>query len=222
VRKVTDVKHLGTLLAAVSVVIWTLLGGCLVAASDEAGPRVKELKFSPERPETGEALKMRIALGGGALRAEVRTSRNNDELGTTYYDGLSDFFEVKDRFKAGDKVKVEVTPFDAQGASGAPMVKTVEIANAPPTAKLVDQKITGNTYTARIEAKDPEGDPITFTVNEGPAGLTVDQKGNVSWKLGETTSGTFPISISVKDSQGAGVVVSYTVGLRREQGRTGP
>jgi hypothetical protein len=216
------VKHIVTLFAAVSVVIWTLLGGCLVAASEEGAPRVKELKFSPERPETGDALKMRIALDGGALRAEVKTLKNNDELGTTYYDGLSEFFEIKDRFKAGDQVKVEVTPFDAQGASGPPVVKTVEIVNAPPTAKLMNQKITGSTYTARVEAKDPEGDPITFSVKEGPAGLTVDQKGNVNWTVGDTVSGTFPISISVKDSHGAEVVVSYTVGLRREQGRTSP
>lgn len=215
-------KHLGTLFAAISVVILTLVGGCLVGASEGEVPRVKELKFSPERPETGDALKMRIALDGSALRAEVRTSKNEDELGTTYYDGLSEFLEVKNRFKAGDKVKVEVTPFDAQGASGVPVIRTVEIVNAPPTAKLMDQKMAANTYTARIEAKDPEGDPIVFSVKEGPSGLTVDQKGHVNWKLGETASGTFPISISVKDSHGAEVVLSYSLGIRREQGRTGP
>ncbi len=43
------------------------------------------------------------------------------------------------------------------------MTKTVEIVNAPPTAKFVDKKLPGK-YTARIEAKDPEGDPITFAV----------------------------------------------------------
>lgn len=215
-------KHLETLFVVVSVVILTLLGGCLAAASEQEVPRIKELKFSPERPETGDALKMRIALEGGALRAEVRTSKNDDDLGTTYYDGISEFLEIKNRFKAGDKVKVEVTPFDAQGASGVPVVKTVEIVNAPPTAKLEDQKVAGNTYTARIEAKDPEGDPITFAVKEAPAGLTVDQKGNVNWKMGETVSGTFPILISVKDSRGAEVVLSYSIGIRREQGRTSP
>ncbi|MBI5251601.1 MAG: hypothetical protein HY912_19085 [Desulfomonile tiedjei] len=212
-------KYVGRLFTAVSVVIGALLGCSLAAAAGEGVPRVKEVKFYPDRPATGDALKLRIGLDGSALRAEVKISKNNDELETTYYDGFSEFLEIKNRFKAGDKVKAEVIPIDAAGSSGEPSIKSVEIANAPPTAKLVDQKITGNTYNARIEAKDPEGDTIVFSLKQGPSGLVIDQKGNLSWQIGETTAGTFPIAISVKDSHGAEVVLSYSVGLRREQGR---
>lgn len=215
-------KHVGRVFVALSVALGVLCMCDFSAAAEEGTPRVKEVKFFPERPETGDALKLRIALDGSAIRAEVKISKNDDEVETTLYDGVSESLEIGKRFKAGDKVKAEVVPLDAGGLSGNSMVKAVEIANAPPTAKLIDQKISGNNYSARIESKDPEGDSITFSVKEGPSGLTVDQKGNLSWRIGETTVGNFPISISVKDSHGAEVVLSYSIGLRREQGRSTP
>jgi hypothetical protein len=219
VRKVTEVKHVIGTLIALSVAAGILCICDLSLAADDGSPRVKEVKFSPERPETGDALKLRIALAGSAIRAEVKISKNDDEVETTLYDGISESVEIGNRFKAGDKVKAEVVPLDAGGLSGSSMVKAVEIANAPPSAKLLDQKITGNVYSARIESKDPEGDPISFSIQEGPPGLTVDEKGILNWRIGETTSGNFPIAVSIKDSHGAEVLLSYSIGLRREQGR---
>ncbi len=215
-------KHVGILSVVLSVAVGILFVCGPVAAAEDGAPRVKDVKFSPEKPETGDPIKLRIALDGSAIRAEVKISKNDDQVETTFYDGISEFLEIGSRFKAGDKVKAEVVPIDAGGSSGDPRVKTVEIVNAPPSAKLIDQKITGNTYSARVESKDPEGDVITFSVKQGPSGFGIDQKGNLNWKIGETTTGTFPISISVKDSHGAEVVLSYSIGLRREQGRSGP
>lgn len=221
-REVTEVKQVGRLFAAVSIVVGILLGCSLAVAAEEGAPRVKDLKFIPERPETGDFLKLQISLEGSAIRAEVKVFNNNDEVVATYYDGIAEYFDVGDRFKAGDKVRAQVVPLSSDGLAGDSKSLTVEIVNAPPSAKLVDQKITGNTYSAHIEAKDPEGDPITYSIKQGPPGLVVDQNGNLDWKIGQTTSGSFPIAISVKDSRGAEVVMSYTIGVRREQGRSGP
>lgn len=221
-REVTEVKQVGRLFAAVLVVTGILLGCSLAVAAEEGAPRVKDLKFLPDRPETGDFLKLQISLEGSAVRAEVKVFKNNDEVVASYYDGISEYFDVGDSFKAKDKVRAEVIPFSSEGFAGDPKSKTVEIVNAPPSAKLVDQKISGNTYSGHVEAKDPEGDPITFSIKEGPPGLVVDQSGNLNWKIGQNTSGSFPIAISVKDSHGAEVVLSYTIGVRREQGRSGP
>jgi len=219
--KVTEVRRVTLLSAALLLAMGILVMCSIASAADEGPPRIKDVKFSPARPETGGLVKLRISLEGSASRADVKVFKNDEEVQSSLYDGISEYLELGNRFKAGDKLKVEVVPIDSGGTVGRSVTKEIEIANAPPTAKLVDQKLTGTSYTARIESTDPEGDPISFAVKQGPSGFAVDQKGNLKWNVGEAT-GTFPIEISIKDSHGAEVILSYSIGLRREQGRSGP
>ncbi len=99
------------------------------------------------------------------------------------------------------------------------MTKSVNIINAPPVVKLGEQKLVGNTYTAHLSAEDPEGGPVTFTINEAPSGLTVDANGNITWKVGAGVEGSFPVKISVKDEKGAESIISFTIGLRWQKSK---
>ncbi len=202
-----------------SVVVLTFLYSTAMAGTEVGGPQVKELRFDPDRPETGDDLKLRIVLDGNAVRAEAKFLKNQQDAGSTYYDGISEFVKMDQPVKAGDKIEVFVTPFSAEGTPGNTVTKKVEIFNAAPTAKIVDQKLAGNTYSARIVAEDPEGEAVTFTLKEGPKGLTIDDKGHVNWKFGENVSGNFIVAVSIKDAKGAEAVLSYSIGLRWQSGR---
>ena len=38
------------------------------------------------------------------------------------------------------------------------------------------------TYTYAIEALDPDGDPLTYEISEGPEGLILGDEGKLSWE----------------------------------------
>ncbi len=187
----------------------------------EGAPFIEQLKFEPLRPMTGDTLKLAIKLGGQALRAEVIWSVDNVEVARSDFDGLSPDVEFKRKIKFGEKITAVATPFDGGGAAGAPKTKSVTVENAPPKISLEDQKIQGATYTAKIVAIDPEGGKLEYAVNQGPPGLTIDQSGNVSWKLSESVSGSSPVIIGVKDDKGSESSIHFSIGIRWQGGQKG-
>jgi hypothetical protein len=186
-------------------------------AQDEASqpgvPFVSNASFDPPLPETGSKLKLRLKLESAA-RAEVRWSINGEEVETLDYDGLAGFVPLGKPIKAEDRISVTVIPFDASGSTGNELKKTVVCGNAPPLLRVANQNLTRDTYTAKIEARDPENDPVTLSL-EGPPGMLIDQKGNVTWKIGPTTSGSFTVVVTGKDEKGGQGVLTYSIGIRR-------
>lgn len=177
-------------------------------------PGISDLKLDPENPETGADLKVNFKLKEPAVRADVKWFVNDSEVGPGKYDGVSTRAELGQPIKEGDKVKVEITPFDGGGTEGAVASKEITIRNAPPDLELIDQKLDGQTYKARVAAKDPEGGGVTLDL-QGPEGMKIDQKGNITWKLTSSTVGKFDIKVTAKDEKGAETVLTYSLGIRR-------
>jgi len=175
--------------------------------------RITDLRFDPERPETGSNLKVLIKMAG-AVRAEVRWSLNEEEVDLVDFDGLSDHVAFDRPIKSGDKIEVSATPFDLAQAPGQTVTKEVVCGNAAPNLRLVKQEMVGHNYTARVVATDPEETPVNLTL-EGPPGMRIDQKGNVNWSIGAQTSGQFQVKIMAKDEEGATAVLSYSIQIGR-------
>jgi hypothetical protein len=211
--------------SVVSVIaILLIFGASFVCGADltqnpSGPPTVSEAKFDPPKPISGQPIKLDIKLGGTAIRAEVKWSVNDEEVDTSDYDGLGKPVEFKKKTKAGDKVTALVIPFDPMGAPGNKAKKEVVIGSAPPVVKLTGQKIVGHTYTAHIDAVDPQGGPIKFTINQAPEGLTIDAQGDISWKISESITGSFPVIITASDEKGASTMVSFTIDLRWQKGK---
>jgi hypothetical protein len=212
-----------------TIAILLIFGACFVYGADPGQPPsgppvVSEAKFDPPQPIAGQPIKLQVKLGGVAIRAEVQWSLNGEEVETSDYDGLGEPIQFSKKTTAGDKVSAVVTPYDPASAPGTKTKKEVVIGSAPPAVKVTDQKIVGNdkegyAYTARVDAKDPQGGPITFAVIQAPEGLSVDSQGNVTWKVSEKVSGSFPVVISASDEKGAKTDVSFTVVLRWQKGK---
>jgi hypothetical protein len=209
------VKKSNSFLAIATLTVVIVFTGIVTAM---AAIEVESAKFDPERPMTGEPVKLIIKLGGEALRAEVTWLVNDTDGGKSDYDGLAPYVELDRKVTAGDKVTATVKPFDAVGATGKEVTKSVTIVNAPPNVKLADQKLADRMYTAKVYATDPEGGAVSYAVAEGPAGLAIDQNGNVTWRINDGVSGNFPVRISVKDEQGAEAILQYNIGLKWQGG----
>jgi hypothetical protein len=85
-----------------------------------------------------------------------------------------------------------------------------------PNLRLLKQEISGSNYIAKVQATDPEEGPVTLSL-EGPPGMHIDQKGNVSWNIGTQTSGNFQIKISAKDQEGGTAVLTYSIQIGRSR-----
>jgi len=172
------------------------------------------VNFHPAAPETGDKLRVRIKMSEEAASAEVRWSINGDHFDTVFYDGGAEPVELNKAIKSGDVIEVAVIPYDTSGIAGRPINKKVVCRKAPPTLKLAEQKIDGNVYRAKIEAQDPEDEPVFLTVT-GPEGMVIDQKGAITWKFGEKTSGKFDVKVTAKDKAGGRAELSYSFRISR-------
>ena len=181
----------------------------------KGSPDLGSLEFLPPQPRTGDDLKVKITVGGSALRAEVRWSVNGEEVALSDCNDTVPEAALGVAIKAGDQIEVSVTPFNAENEAGWPMVRKITIGNAPPHIKLLEQKIVSGVYTAKVEATDPEGEPVSFTLQQGPPGMSVDPKGAISWRFSQGTTGKFDVKVSAKDQQGGEAVLLYSFAIRR-------
>ena len=73
------------------------------------------------------------------------------------------------------------------------------ITNQPPQITSIPkiQGVVNDTYHYQVQANDPDGDPLTYKLEEAPAGVIIDNNGLVTWS--NPILGTHTIKIAVND-----------------------
>ena len=117
-----------------------------------------------------------------------------------------------DMFYKGDAVTVRVTPYD-HDSYGEPFVAPdIIVPNAPPrfvSTPPVNFKTTLYTYQVRVV--DPDDDPVSFTLEEAPDGMTIDNTGLIEWPIDETQEGTHRVKIIAEDGDDGKAYQEYTI-----------
>lgn len=80
----------------------------------------------------------------------------------------------------------------ANAVNGAPT-----IASLPPTTARL-----GLEWIYRVEAKDPNGDPLGYALLQKPAGMQVNASGVLSWSVPVDAPATVPVELQVSDGRG--------------------
>jgi hypothetical protein len=117
-------------------------------------------------------------------------------------------------FKKGDTIKAnvyEVPPGDLNRRILASS-NTISVVNRPPIIEPVHvtNLLEGRRYETTVVAKDPDADPVTFTLEQGPDGMTLDAKSGVlQWIPPEGTVQPVHIVISASDKEGVGSRISF-------------
>ena len=76
----------------------------------------------------------------------------------------------------GDVAVVEVIPFDGSGRGRGLASEPITLANGPPTITSMPATASDpERYQYLVTATDPDGDALTFTLAEGPPGMSVDR-----------------------------------------------
>lgn len=193
-------------------------GGLPVTAGNP--PRIVKLKLLPVSPRKGDELvvQAQAAVDGNSetfVDFIYQWSVNGDivhaETGPT----------LKNMLVKGDRVSVVITP-EAGGVRGIPLTQTAKIGNSYPVVKseCADVKVKGTNYGCRIQAEDPDGDTLVYTLLKGPKNMTIDRNtGVITGEYQQTDAGKHILSISVKDSDNAEVVIDIPLELGFGKGK---
>ena len=141
---------------------------------------------------------------GDAVQFEIAWTRNGEPAGV----GGS----LTAPLKRGDKVAVTVTPFDGK-ERGKTSTHYRDILNTTPVIEGQEQfQVTDNAVTFHVRASDPDGDPLTYSLKDAPAGMSIDRKtGWVRWVTSPGTAGKVPFTVIVSDGAGGESTARFTV-----------
>jgi hypothetical protein len=120
--------------------------------------------------------------------------------------------EIASEIKRGDNISVKVTPYDGE-TYGSSMTLNREIRNIPPMlGKEIRSAFDGKIYTYQINAVDPDGDELTYTLKDGPPGMTLDPaSGIITWEVPPGDSGSHNITVLISDSQGGELLAPFNL-----------
>ena len=91
---------------------------------------------------------------------------------------------------------------------------TVRAINTPPNIVSipVTQAALGRLYSYAVQAVDPDGDPLTYSLVSAPDGMSIDSgTGLVQWAPGAGQLGNQKVIVNVTDNSSGGVLQVYTV-----------
>ena len=79
------------------------------------------------------------------------------------------------------------------------------VGNNPPRILSQPSVVTNpGSYEYMVEARDPDGDIVSFELETAPQGMTIDHAtGRLVWKISPPISGTHHVKLIVLDGQGA-------------------
>jgi RHS repeat-associated protein len=90
---------------------------------------------------------------------------------------------------------------------------TVKGPNHPPTiSSTAAASVTaGLTYQYDVQASDPDGDSLTYQLDSGPQGASIDSFGRLAWPTTAADVGSQSFQITVSDGQGGSVDQTFDV-----------
>jgi len=88
------------------------------------------------------------------------------------------------------------------------------VPNSPPKiTSQPPQKFSSWTYEYQVIASDPDGDPLSYRLEQNPNGMNISAAGLLSWPLENVQPGAYTFEIVVEDPQGLRSRQSYTLNL---------
>ncbi len=84
--------------------------------------------------------------------------------------------------------------------------------NSTPVISVLE----GTVYTYDADAIDPEGQQITYSLDNAPAGMIINQNsGVITWNVPQNAAGNHTITVRATDASGAFATQTYTLEVRR-------
>ena len=121
--------------------------------------------------------------------------------------------------KRGARIAVTAITKDAFD-QGRPFIGgTLEVPDAAPViGSTPPATIASADFRYQIEATDPDGDPLTYRIENAPAGMRIDSAtGLIVWDIPEGTTGSWTVRVIVQDPAGLQDRQDFSLGLEKQE-----
>src|SRR3990167_2885808 len=131
--------------------------------------------------------------------------------------------EWREGFKKGDTITVAVTPYSDLGRGVMSAEGSFKIPNSPPViTSEPGTSFEEGRFSYIVEALDPDGDPIDFSLKNAPRGMTIEPApGLIIWEYGEKDAGDYKVIVIVTDSEGAESRQELTLSIHPQDSAAG-
>ncbi len=167
-------------------------------------PRITTITIATLSPDIREGFKALVesdSANKGDLDFLYQWKLNGEEI----VGGTDQVLEWQDEFTKGDTLSVAVIPVSELGQGALQAEGSIVIPNSPP--KIISEPgslFDEGEFNYTVEAVDPDGDSIDFTLKGAPKGMTIEPAtGLITWVYGAQDTGEFEVLIVVTDSDGA-------------------
>lgn len=186
-------------------------------------PAIRALTIQPSGAKVGDRLAATVDgsdMDGDDLYYTYRWSHNN-RLVVEGEQGTLDTTS----FSRGDAIAVSATPHDRDSHGKERLSELLTLANSPPKFTSSAQGVLAQGQFGYVaSAMDPENDPLTFTLESAPPGMTIDEKtGRIQWKVPAASARGYRVKVLVKDdhqgwtSQEFNMALDNPVPTKREE-----
>lgn len=164
-------------------------------------PVVQQIILEPQQPVPGETLHAKVEVvddDHDAVSLTFRWWKNQ----TLIKEGKEDAFDTAG-LSPQTLIRVEATPHDGLSA-GQPALSQLVIGNrSPEIISTPSNPMNRDFYEYVVRAKDPEGDPISYSLEIAPAGMTIDKTtGRMYWKIPAGFTGAYKVRVVAEDGRG--------------------
>ncbi len=99
--------------------------------------------------------------------------------------------------------KVVIYAWDLQAKTYQNFTITVLPQNHPPTMGLISSATikVGEKYQDKVIAQDPDGDSLTYSIKDMPAGMSIGADGTITWTPKKQDSGLYTLTVVVSDGK---------------------
>jgi hypothetical protein len=169
------------------------------AAGGNRPPQVVTLEIGPEIVYPGTLIRAEATAedaDGDLVMFEYQWQRNGEVLSDTTMNELG-----TTGFRKGDRIAVAVMPSDGKVKGKSVNSHQLIIQNRPPEiTSLPSAGVNIGQFQYQLQAIDPDGDKLNFTLEQAPGGMIIDaDTGLVKWIVPPGLNGKQQVRIVVSD-----------------------
>lgn len=120
-----------------------------------------------------------------------------------------------EHFCKGDRIALDVVPYDEDGAGQIFRGREFVVPNSPPSfISAPPLQFNDRIYSYEARAEDPDGDRLTYSLESAPVGMTIDNAtGDIRWLIEAGAAGEHHIRIVVQDEEGMNAFQEFMLSL---------
>jgi hypothetical protein len=174
-------------------------------------PVILKAKLHPSIPRVSSTLTVDLKAGDA----------DNDNISFKYQWTLNGKFSGEQNYLAAelkreDMITVKVTPYDGEDLGRSINLRR-KVFNSLPVVSESSSSFDGKIYKYQIAASDPDNDKLTYKLEQGPDGMTLDPaSGIITWEVSPDDKGIHEAKVLISDNNNGNLLVPFTTRISFE------